>query len=72
MTSFVTLALPTPLRLHKKEGGVGWKWMHSVFKMDKSLQETPLPLQVGQKNKQHLDYGETLRQQSLPTVSLSY
>lgn len=32
-----------PVKLHQKEGGVGLKWMYSVFKMGKSGQDASLP-----------------------------
>lgn len=35
------------VKLQEKEGGVGWQWLQTTFKMGRSVQETPLVLPLG-------------------------
>ena len=54
----------------EKEGGLLHKWLHSVFRLGKAVEDSAFLLELGpnrQLLKKHLDYGDTAAQRRLVT-----
>ncbi len=43
------------VKLQEKEGGVGWQWLQTTFKMGRSVQEAPLLLPPGKTTQKMLE-----------------